>query len=241
MSKKPNQCYVYIYLDPRRPGKYIYDNFIFEYEPFYVGKGTGYRYRYHLWNMRSNKLCLNKIKKIKTELAIEPIILKLKQNLNKEEAFELEKNLIFLIGRIDLKTGPLCNFTIGGEGAVDNNGRKWTAEQREKLMKIRKIKPPRLGMKTSEKTKRKQSAAKKGKPLSKEHKEALRGRKFTNEHKEKLRNKKLLPVKCFNMSNILINEYVNTEQMAINLNINMRKAYYLINNSSPYNGLIYKR
>lgn len=32
--------YTYVYLDPRRPGNYEYGNFLFAYEPFYVGKGT---------------------------------------------------------------------------------------------------------------------------------------------------------------------------------------------------------
>lgn len=40
--------YTYIYLDPRKPGKYEYtlkneETIRFDYEPFYVGKGTGNR------------------------------------------------------------------------------------------------------------------------------------------------------------------------------------------------------
>ena len=33
--------YNYVYLDPRKPGRYIYDdiNVSFLYEPYYVGKG----------------------------------------------------------------------------------------------------------------------------------------------------------------------------------------------------------
>ena len=32
--------YVYIYLDPRKPGSFMYNNLEFNFEPFYVGKGT---------------------------------------------------------------------------------------------------------------------------------------------------------------------------------------------------------
>ena len=43
-----NIFYVYIYLDPRKRGKYIYEEFKFNYEPFYVGKGKGDQIKSHL-------------------------------------------------------------------------------------------------------------------------------------------------------------------------------------------------
>ena len=37
MEKK---YYVYIYIDPRKPGKFKYGEYEFDYEPFYIGKGS---------------------------------------------------------------------------------------------------------------------------------------------------------------------------------------------------------
>lgn len=51
--------YVYLYLDPRKPGNYSYQiddkTYHFDYEPFYVGEGKGERMYDHLRESHQNK------------------------------------------------------------------------------------------------------------------------------------------------------------------------------------------
>jgi len=108
--------YVYVYLDPRKPGNFIYENLVFDYEPFYVGKGTGLRLYNHLYesSVSRNKIKYNKIKKIKN-VGLEPIIIKISDNIEESTALKLECETIKKIGRKDLFVGPLLNLTDGGE------------------------------------------------------------------------------------------------------------------------------
>jgi hypothetical protein len=123
--------YVYIYLNPLKKGKYTFGKFSFKYEPFYVGKGKNYRYKVHLIvSDKINKLkqnTLNKIKKVNKE----PIVIKLYENVSEYSAFRLERYLIKLIGRRDLKLGPLVNLTNGGEGT---SGTIYTLERRTNML-----------------------------------------------------------------------------------------------------------
>ena len=107
--------YCYILLDPSKPGSYQYENFIFEYEPFYVGKGIGKRINAHdkINDTKTHKRA--KIQKIK-KLGLEIIKIKLFENLSESSALELEKSTISLIGRQDKNEGPLLNLTDGGDG-----------------------------------------------------------------------------------------------------------------------------
>ncbi len=111
------EFYVYAYLDPRKQYHYIYDDLIFNYEPFYIGKGKNDRSKSHLQAhiLKNNSIKSNKILKIK-KLGLEPIVVILKNNLSYESGIELEINLIKFFGRIDNKTGILTNMTDGGEG-----------------------------------------------------------------------------------------------------------------------------
>jgi hypothetical protein len=126
--------YCYILLDPTKPGSFQYENFIFDYEPFYVGKGIGNRMNSHerIKDTKTHKRA--KIQKIK-KIGLEVIKIKLFENLTESSAFELEKSTISLIGRKDRNLGPLLNLCDGGEGV---SGKIYTEE--EKLHKSNKSK-----------------------------------------------------------------------------------------------------
>lgn len=100
-----NHNYVYIYLDPRKTGNFIYDDLKFDNEPFYVGKGSGRRYTSHLrrLNCKQNTFKTNKIKKIIKE-GLTPIIIKFYTGLTENDSYRIESELIKKIGRYDLKT-----------------------------------------------------------------------------------------------------------------------------------------
>ena len=157
--------YTYIYLDPRKPGNYVYGDYSFEYEPIYVGKGNADRYKRHLnqiYDPRNECIFFyRKIRKILEE-NLDPIILKVEENLTEQKAFNLEIWLIWAIGRIDKGIGTLTNLTDGGHG-----GTGWirTKEWKEKCSIWMKGRPSAMkGKIMSDISRQKMSLAKKGKP-----------------------------------------------------------------------------
>lgn len=206
-----NKFYTYLFLDPRKPGKYNYGNYTFDYEPFYVGKGIGDRYLIHLKETREtayNPYKFNKIQKIlNLNMNIEYYFI---NNLSEDEAFKNEIELINLIGRIDLNNGVLTNLTNGGDAPPRfdelreeikllkieatrkvNKGRKISDETRKKMSG----KTPWNKNKTniySNETLKKMSLSKKGKRYAKatEFKTGqtspMKGKKHTEESKQKL-------------------------------------------------------
>lgn len=112
--------YNYVYLDPRKPGKYEYDNICFLYEPIYFGKGKNDRKYSHITYYKNNridrlnKLLYYKLKNIYKE-KLSPFIISYNYNINEKLCYDYEKYMISLIGTIDgetIKRGPLCNFCI---------------------------------------------------------------------------------------------------------------------------------
>jgi len=184
--------YVYVYLDPRKQGRYPCGDISVLYEPFYIGKGHGRRCFTHLRRIKNleNNHLKNKILKILAEFSKENFkryILIIKDNLSEEDALKLETSLIETIGRADLKKGPLTNLTNGGDGLkgiseetrekmrIAKLGGTLSAEHRKKISVAnlgrkqstdskRRISEKHIGMKASKESKRKMSEAKKGKP-----------------------------------------------------------------------------
>jgi hypothetical protein len=115
-----------------------------KYEPFYIGiggLGTFDDYRRAHFRYRKNSIW-NKIIR-KTPYKVEILL----DNLSKEEALAKETEFIKLYGRRDIKTGPLCNLTDGGEGGINKS---ITEETRERMSRATKgINNPFYGRKHS--------------------------------------------------------------------------------------------
>jgi len=128
--------YCYLYLDPRKPGKYIFENLEFDFEPFYVGKGKNKRSNFHLTYVKrrlDKSFSHHFLRKIKCILLDnkEPIIYFYKKHIAEEIAYELETKLIEIIG-----LDNLTNIFPGGKGGRNNKnfaGKHHTKEAKIKL------------------------------------------------------------------------------------------------------------
>jgi hypothetical protein len=116
-----DKFYVYALLDERKPGDFSYETedtvIDFNYEPFYIGKGTGSRLTIHeklAKEQSNNNIKDNKIRKIWSE-GKKVIKVKVLDQLNEEVALNLEIELIKKIKRKH-EDGPLINLTEGGDG-----------------------------------------------------------------------------------------------------------------------------
>jgi hypothetical protein len=78
--------YVYVYIDPRNN------------EEFYYGKGKGWRKEAHLWDTSSTEK-VKRIKAIKRE-GQEPVIKVIASRLTEQEAFLIEKTLLWKLGKL---------------------------------------------------------------------------------------------------------------------------------------------
>lgn len=127
-----NKYYIYVFLDDTKPGEYIYNGLKFDYEPFYIGKGTDDRIITSMCDKGTFKS--NKIKSIRNKGG-KVIRYKLFENLDNLESLELEKIIINKIGRKDLNKGPLTNLTDGGDGRLTS---PHSEETKQKISKTKK-------------------------------------------------------------------------------------------------------
>src|SRR5215472_10370684 len=161
---------VYMYRDPRYGKKQ---------QAIYVGKGLVKKNRADShWNghNKHNRLLVSVLKKIRSD-GLEPIIEIIAGFDDEENAYRLEKKLITLFGRRDLRTGTLCNLTDGGEGTIGTirvTPKSPSPEARAKMSAAHRGKPKSLEMRNN------LSIAKKGKPSP------LRGRTIPPEIRAKI-------------------------------------------------------
>jgi hypothetical protein len=128
--------YVYVYLDPRKEGNFIYGGYEFKYEPFYIGKGTSKRYLKHLTETiddTSNLIKFRIIDKL-DKLGLVPIIYKIFDNLTESDAYKLESELIKIIGRRCDNTGSLANIVT--DGKPPSNYKQLSKETIEEIIKL---------------------------------------------------------------------------------------------------------
>jgi len=124
-----NRYFVYCFVDTRKPGKYIFGDFQFDYEPIYIGKGQGNRPQRHFTLYKTaNTRFYSKLKSI-MEGNDRPEIIYINKDLTEIDAFKQEVYFIKLIGRIE-KGGTLTNLTDGGDG---QSGFKFSDETRAKM------------------------------------------------------------------------------------------------------------
>ena len=131
--------YNYVYLDLSKPGKFLYDGMEFSFEPFYVGKGFGNRWKKMCGR---NRWLKHKLDKLKNKWKLNDLVSIFNVGQTEEHVLLEEVRLIKKIGRKDLDKGPLLNLTDGGETTAGiipwNKGKKmmpWSLEIREKMKK----------------------------------------------------------------------------------------------------------
>ncbi len=133
--------YVYAYLDPLKPGRFLTSNISFLFEPFYIGKGKNKRAYCHTTKGELNKNTHKsyRIKSIISQGQDPFVILLYKDIVDEQIALELETSLISELGTRSLicggHFGPLTNQKLEGQNAA------YSLESRQKMSNSAKSRP----------------------------------------------------------------------------------------------------
>lgn len=180
--------YVYIYYHPETKS------------PFYVGKGTGLRYKKHLRETKENTENYKKWAYIQglRNKGLEPVIRKVLETDSEDVAYTEEERLIAHYGRQGLDEGGILT-NVCKDSRPPRRTKALSEEHKRKISDAHKgHKPYSPGYKHSSETKKKigeaNSIALKGRKLSEEHKESIKKGKegldlsHTDESKAKISN-----------------------------------------------------
>ena len=112
-----DDSYLYILFNLNKPGRYIFMDLEFNYEPFYVGSGTYNRiFDYREENMINKSIFSEKynlIRELYKSFKLDDFVYIFKISKNKDEIDKLEELFIKNIGRTIDNTGPLLNTLDG--------------------------------------------------------------------------------------------------------------------------------
>lgn len=247
--------YIYVFLNNLKPGNYKYGEFVFDYEPYYIGVSNTNTYymreEVHIKYAKlkkdvcNNKLKMNIINNI-IKNGLDPIHMRLSQDLTKVESYQMEIDLIRTIGTRIGKNGPLSNISLGGDGGdtFTNNPNKEEIREKHRQNAIgsnNNMYGLPLEKRPSHIAKLDGKHWNTGRVASKETKE-LFSKKYSG-HKNPRSRKTLLFDESFNLINefeccIYIANYIKSTKSAINSSVRKNskkeipyhttKGYYII-------------
>lgn len=146
-------------------------------------------------------------------------------NISHYEAIELEKYLIAFYGRVDNKTGILCNMTDGGEGGSLGIIQSEETRNKKRLSNYKRI--YKKGYKHTEEAIIKISEASKGKTISEEVKKKISEKNKiilnSEEHKQRVSKQKSKEVIQYDIKGNYVNSYPSLTVAANTLMLQISK------------------